>query len=168
MIESQTLNGVCVIGDTEMGVGGSCGRSAWGAEGCVCRAPAAVARVWGERGRREVCDSPHQPHPACVRAGPGSDMLTTWQVGHRLSGRRPGWGERRLFTPGRHLLRQMYQVNARIAAFKKKSASSPPIARATSSPMAPRTLTGPERPPPSSTPPGTFPSRVSVRSLSCG
>lgn len=105
-----------------------------------------VARVWGERGRREVCDSPHQPHPACVHAGPGSDMLTTWQVGHRLSGRRPGWGERRLFTPGRHLLRQMYQVNTGIAAFKKKSASSTPIARATSSPVAPRILTGPERP----------------------
>lgn len=87
-----------------------------------------VGMGWGERVGPVTCHV-GVALPVCVRA-PAQDTLTTWQVGHRLSGTGPGWGERRLFTPCRRLLRQMYQVNAQIAAFKKKSIFSPCIGHA--------------------------------------
>lgn len=77
-----------------------------------------------------------------------------------MSGRRPGWGKQRLFTPGTHLLRQMYQVNAGRAALERKSNDN-----------AAHLLCGPQDPDGASDMPAClshFPAGLSVDSLSCG
>lgn len=83
----------------------------------------AGSRAWAQVGG-QARGRLSQLHPPVRARGQAQTHRPCEQVGHRLSGRRPGWGEQRLFTPGTHLLRQMYQVNAGRAAFERKSNDS--------------------------------------------
>lgn len=120
------------------------------------------SRAWAQVGQSGP-GLPAQSHPPVRAWGRAQTRRPHEQVGHRLSGRRPGWEEQRLFTPGRHLLRQMYQVNAGRAAFKQKTNDSPPHHAARLISHRTRTLTGP-----SSTLQGCFPAGLTVYSLNHG